>query len=72
MPRKVARGATNFVGWALAHPTKADPGLRQVYANLIGNALKFSGDEPAPRIEVGATAEQGEPVPFVRDNGGWL
>ena len=45
--------------------------LRQVWANLIGNALKYTRRTPAARIEIGAEpggADAG-PVYFVRDNG---
>ncbi len=51
-------------------PCEADPALlRQVYANLLSNALKFTrGREPAV-IEVGATTGEGETVYFVKDNG---
>jgi signal transduction histidine kinase len=51
-------------------PAHADPELlRQVFANLIGNALKYSARAAAPRVEVGALAQAGETVYFVRDNG---
>ncbi|MBI5211110.1 MAG: hypothetical protein HY927_14155 [Elusimicrobia bacterium] len=43
--------------------------LRQVYANLISNALKFSRKAQAPRVEVGSRQEGGETLYFVRDNG---
>jgi GAF domain-containing protein/signal transduction histidine kinase len=43
--------------------------LEQIFANLIGNAVKYLGDTATPRIEIGA--EEGErAVEFwVRDNG---
>jgi PAS domain S-box-containing protein len=43
--------------------------VRQVFANLLSNAFKFSAARDAPRIEVGAGEEGGEAVYFVRDNG---
>jgi len=43
--------------------------LRQVYANLIGNAVKFTRDTGEPRIEISAAADGGETVYSVRDNG---
>ncbi len=43
--------------------------LRQVFSNLIGNALKYSAMESHSRIEIGATAGAGEAVYWVRDNG---
>ena len=42
--------------------------LRQVFQNLIGNAIKFSGDK-APRVEVTATRENGRCEICVADNG---
>jgi len=52
--------------------------VQQVYANLVGNALKFSSKTAAPRVEIGAElvgadsgagGRKGIPVYFVRDNG---
>ncbi len=43
--------------------------LRMVFANLVGNAVKFSRYADSPRIEVGATTDGGETVYYVRDNG---
>ena len=46
--------------------------LRQVWSNLLDNAVKYSGKNPQPRIEVGHTHDEPEaspPVFFVRDNG---
>ena len=43
--------------------------LLEVYQNLIDNAVKFMGDQPGPRIEVGAQQRDGETIFYVRDNG---
>ncbi|MFI5248000.1 MAG: ATP-binding protein, partial [Nitrospirales bacterium] len=44
--------------------------LRQVFVNLISNALKFTATRPEAKIEIGATKRNpGEVVIFVRDNG---
>ena len=41
----------------------------EVLQNLLGNAIKFMGDQPRPRIEVGARASSDDTVFFVADNG---
>jgi PAS domain S-box-containing protein len=53
---------------------KIDPALlKQVYTNLISNAIKFSGQIDQPEIHIGVQGElehsQDEIVYFVRDNG---
>lgn len=43
--------------------------LRQVWANLLENAVKYTGKKDAPRIEIGCE-ERGKEIVFsVRDNG---
>ncbi len=43
--------------------------LRIVLDNLLGNAWKFTSQQPQPRIEVSAFQQQGETVFSIRDNG---
>ncbi|MBV6397064.1 MAG: Adaptive-response sensory-kinase SasA [Anaerolineales bacterium] len=44
--------------------------LTEVVQNLVENAVKFMGDQPAPMIQIGAQGlENGKPIFFVRDNG---
>ncbi len=44
--------------------------LRQVFANLISNAVKFTATRPEPRIEIGAMRPTpGAVTLYVRDNG---
>lgn len=43
--------------------------LRQVWFNLIGNALKFSSRRDVRRVEIGGKEENGELVYSVQDNG---
>ena len=43
--------------------------LRQVWVNLLSNALKFSAGQDHPRIEIGGESAGNECVYYVRDNG---
>jgi PAS domain S-box-containing protein len=45
------------------------PRLVDMFQNLLDNAVKFMGDQPAPFIEIGFETIDGETEVFVRDNG---
>lgn len=61
-------GANVVVG--AMSPVQADPTLlRMVFANLIGNALKFSSKNDRPRISVNARQTASETIVTVADNG---
>ena len=67
------RAAIQEAGATITHDplpdVLADPGqLEQVFANLIGNALKFRGAAP-PHVHVSATANGAHHTFSVRDNG---
>jgi PAS domain S-box-containing protein len=51
-------------------PARGDPGLlRQVWTNLLSNALKYSGKSVRPRIEVSGRQSELESLYSIRDNG---
>ena len=43
--------------------------LRQVWVNLISNAIKYSRNKESPHIEIGSFSRNGQIVFFVKDNG---
>ncbi len=47
--------------------------LLEAVRHLLGNAVKYLGDQPSPRIEVGVRHEEAQdgklPIFYVRDNG---
>lgn len=43
--------------------------LKQVYVNLISNALKYSAKKERPVVEIGAEGDEDNPVYYVKDNG---
>lgn len=66
--------AERTIAWEIAAlpRIRADAGLlRQVWVNLIDNAVKYSGKQDAPRIAIAGSedAKAGEYVFSVRDNG---
>lgn len=56
--------------WQPLPPAWGDPAtLRQVWENLLGNAVKYTSGHPVARIAVGGHEEGGEAVYWVRDDG---
>jgi signal transduction histidine kinase len=43
--------------------------VKQVFENLIGNAIKYMGDQPHPQVEIGTVEGLQGMLVFVRDNG---
>ncbi|MFO7766064.1 MAG: PAS domain S-box protein [Pelovirga sp.] len=43
--------------------------LGQIWQNLVENAIKYLGDQPRPRIDIGVEQRGDIPTFFVRDNG---
>ena len=43
--------------------------LEEVLVNLITNSIKYRGDQPHPKIEIGHRVDDEETVFFVKDNG---
>ncbi len=60
------------IDWVI-HPLPGVRGdaniIRQVWINLISNAVKYSKDISDPRIEIGSFPSEGNTGFFVRDNG---
>ena len=63
------RGVTVDIDPGLPTITGDRARLLQVFQNLIDNAVKFMGDQPAPHIEIGSTRRDEETVCFIKDNG---
>jgi light-regulated signal transduction histidine kinase (bacteriophytochrome) len=50
--------------------SSADPALlRQVWVNLLGNAIKYSSTRERPAVRVGGEVQAAEHVYWIRDNG---
>jgi len=43
--------------------------IRQVWMNFISNAIKYSGNNAHPRIEIGSFRHEGQTAFFIKDNG---
>lgn len=64
------RGATVQVQEDLPSVFADRQRISEVLQNLVDNAIKFTGSQPNPRVEIGQSGEEnGMPIFFVRDNG---
>lgn len=43
--------------------------MKQVWVNLISNAVKYSAKTPNPKVEIGYEQKDGSPLYYVKDNG---
>lgn len=43
--------------------------LRELFQNLLANAVKYMGDQPAPKVKIGMQWRGEETIFYVRDNG---
>jgi light-regulated signal transduction histidine kinase (bacteriophytochrome) len=63
-------GTTPLIEIAELPAAKGDAAaIRQVWCNLIGNAVKYSAKQPSPRVTVSGRSENAETVYRVEDNG---
>jgi len=63
-------GNASIVKIGNLEPAECDSSLlRQVWVNLISNALKYSGKKESPEIEIGSLRKTNEIIYFIKDNG---
>ena len=66
------KAGSGNIQWVI-HPLHAVSGdlaaMRQVWFNLIANAVKYSGTKQHPRIEISSLAAENQLVFMVKDNG---
>jgi PAS domain S-box-containing protein len=68
----ISMSANKTIDWVLAPLPEvyADPStIRQVWINLISNAVKYSRNEEHPRIEIGSQVRGNETEFYIKDNG---
>jgi signal transduction histidine kinase len=64
-PDRIVNVSVQPLGQTLADPIM----LRQVWINLISNALKYSSKKQETHVEIGSFEEQGQICYYVKDNG---
>jgi light-regulated signal transduction histidine kinase (bacteriophytochrome) len=68
--QEIINGSTVSLHIGELHTAYSDPALiKQVFTNLISNAVKYSSKKPNPRIEINSVQEKNEVIFSVADNG---
>ncbi len=66
---EIERSGINIIRHPLPYVKGDRSLLRVVFVNLISNAVKFTGKNSTPEIEIGFKTENNENIFFIRDNG---
>ncbi len=70
--KELKPGESTNIKWDI-HELPSSPGdyntIRQVWINLISNAIKYSAKKEIPHIEIGSFVEEEQVAFFVKDNG---
>jgi signal transduction histidine kinase len=66
---ETGRDRTEFITKVLPQAFGDAAMIKQVWVNLIGNAVKFSSGKPAFKIEIGFDKLEDENVYYIKDNG---
>lgn len=69
LPPPAGKRAVEFKVAALPSARGDTAMVAQIFANLVSNAVKFSGRRAKARVEIGCVAKSRPPVYFVKDNG---
>ncbi len=68
-PDRAARGVRVSIAPNLPRVACRRIHVKQIFDNLIGNAMKYMGGQEAPAVEIGAAEGSRGPLLYVRDNG---
>ncbi len=68
--KTLAQGRTLELKIEPSPPAYGDPAMiRQVFVNLLTNAIKYTKSRDAAKIQMGGRVENGETIYYVKDNG---